>query len=98
MTKLERLMEAHRDGATIAYKDLLDVLEEQKKWRNGSMALVKENEELIKTIERLEADNARMREALQELYNLNLCPDYETGESRENLFADIAREALKGEG
>ena len=46
----------------------------------------------------LKADNARMREALQELYNLNLCPDYKTGASRENLFAEIAREALKGEG
>lgn len=49
----------------------------------------------VAEIERLKADNARMREALQELYNLNLCPDYKTGASRENLFAEIAKQALK---
>lgn len=53
---------------------------------------------LPRYVTKLKADNARMREALQELYNLNLCPDYKTGASRENLFAEIAREALKGEG
>ena len=57
-----------------------------------------EIEALKAKVAELEADNARMREALQELYNLNLCPDYKTGASRENLFAEIAREALKGEG
>lgn len=46
MTRLERLMEAHRDGATIAYKDLLDVLEEQ--------------EEMKAKVAELEADNARL--------------------------------------